>query len=153
MFKTLILTLSVKDVGVLIEEHLYWNEEITQVKKRPNLAIGISSKVQSNASFNKLKTSYRSLFEPHLQYGTPRGGQKNNGNIATLQKLQHCALRKIVFKKRIKSYIYKEYKKLKFVDIINLQNCLCMYQAQRCLKLTVYFLAFQARYRDNYKNR
>ena len=42
---------------------------------------------------------------------------------------------------------------MKFVDILNLKNCLCMYQVQKCLKLTVYFAALEARYKDNYNTR
>ena len=74
--KRLVATHSVKYLGVLIDEHLLWNEQIVQVKMRLNHAIGMLSKLQINANFNILKTAYHSLFESHLQYGTHNYGAK-----------------------------------------------------------------------------
>ena len=58
------------------------------------------SKLPINANFNILKTAYHSLFEFHLQYGTPLWGQKNNETITTFQKLQNRALMKVTFRNR-----------------------------------------------------
>ena len=54
---------------------------------RLNCAIGMLSKVRTNAKFNIPKTAYHSLFESHLQYGTQLWGQKNNETITLFQKL------------------------------------------------------------------
>ena len=88
-------TRSVKYFGVLIDEHLYWNEQITQVKMRLNHAVGILSKLRSNANLNTLKSAYHSLFESHLQYVTQLWVQMDNETITTFQKLQNRALRKL----------------------------------------------------------
>ena len=73
-------------------------------------------------------------------------GPKNNETITTFQKLQNHALRKITFKKchNFISCIYKECKILKFPDILNLQNCLFMYQIQHRPKLSASFSTLYA---------
>ena len=111
---------------------------------RLNCAIGMLSKLQINTNFHILKTAYHSLFESHLQYGTQLWGQKNHETITTCQKLQNHALRKITFKKchSCVSCVYKECKIRKFPDILNLQNCLFMYQIQHSPKLSASFLLF-----------
>ena len=122
---------------------------------RLNRAIGMLSKLRRNANFYILKTAYHSLFESHLQYGTQLWDQKNNETIATFQKLQNRALRKITFKKphnRI-SCVCKECKILKFPDILNLQKCLFMYQIQHRPKLSASFPTLYAKDKQNYNTR
>ena len=82
-------------------------------------------------------------------------GPKNNETITTFQKLQNCALRKITFKNchHHISCLYKECKILKFPDILNLQNCLLMYQVQLRPKLNTSFPALLAKDKHNYNTR
>ena len=143
--KRLVPAHSVKYLGV--DEHLLWNKQIAHIKMRLNRAIGILSKLQINANVNILKTAYYSLFEQLWA--------KNNETITTFQKLQNRALRKINFKKRIDriSCVYKEYKILKFPNILNLQNCLFMYQIQHRPKLSASFPALHAKDKHNYSTR
>ena len=62
-------TKSVKYPGVLPdEEHLHWNEQISQVKMKLNRAIGILSKLRYNANLSVLKIIYHSLFGSYLLY-------------------------------------------------------------------------------------
>ena len=153
--KRLVPAHSVKYLGVLIDENLLWNRQIAQIKMRLNRAIGMLSKLRINTKFNILKTAYHSLFESHLQYGTQLWGQKNNETITTFQKLQNRALRKINFKKRHDriSCVYKECKILKFPDILNLQNCLLMYEIQHRPKISASFPALHAKDKHNYNTR
>ena len=121
------------------DPHILWKKQIAQIKMRLNHTTGMLSKLWINAYIlkcihnayilNILKTAYHSLFESHLQYGTQLWGQKSNETITTFQKLQNHVLRKITFKKYHDSIscVYKECKILKFLDILNLQNCLFMY--------------------------
>ena len=83
------------------------------------------------------------------------GAKKNNETITTFQKLQNRVLRKITFKKRHDriSCVYKECKILKFLDILNLQNCLFMYQIQHSPKLSASFPALYAKDKHNYNTR
>ena len=80
---------------------------------------------------------------------------KNNDTIATFQKLQNRALRKITSKKRHDriSCVYKECKILKFLDILNLQNCLFMYKIQHRPKLSAPFPSVHAKDKHNYNTR
>ena len=139
--KRLVPTHSVKYLGVLIDEHLLWNKQVAQIKMRLNFAIGMLSKLWINANFHILKTTYHSLFELHLQHGTQLWGQKNNVTITAFQKLQNCVCRKITFKRHHNciNCVYKECKILKFLNILNLQNCLFMCQIQHSPKLSTSF--------------
>ena len=82
-------------------------------------------------------------------------GPKNNETITAFQKLQNRALRKITFKKchdRI-SCVYKECKILKFSDILNLQNCLLLYQIELRPKISTIFPTHHAKDKHNYNTR
>ena len=81
--------------------------------------------------------------------------KKTNETTTTFQKLQNRALRKITFKKRHDriSCVYKECKILKFPDILNLQNCLFMYQIQHSPKLTAFFPTLYVKGKHNYSTR
>ena len=96
--KRLVPTKSVKYLGVLLDEHLHWNEHISQVKMKLNRVIGILSKLRYNANLSVLKIIYHSLFGSHLLYGSQIWGQKNLKTQTTFQTLQNCALNKTTFK-------------------------------------------------------
>ena len=98
--KRLVPTKSVKYLGVLLDEHLHWNEQISQVKMKLNRAIGILSKLRYNANLSVLKIIYHSLFGSRLLYGSQLWGQKTLKTQTTFQALQNRALEKITFKKR-----------------------------------------------------
>ena len=53
--KRLIPIDSVKYLGVLLDEHMSWNQQIYQVKLKLNRAMGILSKLRSHANFQYLK--------------------------------------------------------------------------------------------------
>ena len=76
-------THSIKYLGVLIDEHLLCNKQAGQIKMRLNRTRGMLSKLRINANFNMLRTTYHSLFESHLQYGTQLWGQKNTETVTT----------------------------------------------------------------------
>ena len=81
-------------------------------------------------------------------------GPKNNETI-TFHKLQNRALRKITFQKRPNglSCVYKEWEILKFPNILNVQNCLFMYQIQHSHKLSASFPTLYAKDKHNYNTR
>ena len=67
--KRLTPTHSVKYLGVLLDEHLQWTKQVTQVKVKLNWANGILSKLRNITNRNTLKMIYHSLFGSHLHYG------------------------------------------------------------------------------------
>ena len=144
-----------KYLGVLLDEHMSWNEQIYQIKLKLNRAIGILSKLRSHANLNTLRIAYYSLFQSHLQYGIQLWGQKNQEIKEIMQKLQNRALRKINFKKfhhPIK-HIYKDHKILKFADILKVQNCLFMYQFEQNHALATSFPTLHSKDKHNYQTR
>ena len=56
-------------LGVLLNEHLKWTKQVTQVKIQINQAIGILNKLQNITTRYTLKMIYHSLFGSHLHYG------------------------------------------------------------------------------------
>ena len=93
--KRLVPTKSVKYLGVLLDEHLHWNEQISQVKMKLNRAIGILSKLRYNANLSVLKIIYHSLFGSHLLYGFQLWGQKTLKIQTTFQAYKIVPLRKL----------------------------------------------------------
>ena len=96
--KRLVPTKSVKYLGVLLDEHLHWNEQISQVKMKLNRAIGILSKLRYNANLSVLKIIYHSLFGSRLLYGSQLWEQKTLKTQTTFQTLQIVPLRKLHWK-------------------------------------------------------
>ena len=75
--KRLILIHSVKYLGVLLDEHMSWNEQIEQIKLKLNRSIGILNKLRSHENLNTLRIAYYLLFQSHIQYGVQLWSQKN----------------------------------------------------------------------------
>ena len=59
---------SVKYLGVLVDEHLQWTKQLSNVKIKLNRAIGILSKLRDNSNLDILKITYHSLFGSHFLY-------------------------------------------------------------------------------------
>ena len=153
--KRLVPTKSVKYLGVLLDEHLHWNEQISQVKMKLNRAIGILSKLRYNANLSVLKIIYYSLlFSSHLLYGSQLWGQKTLKTQTTFQTLQNRAIKKITFKKCRDSAIciYKDLEILKFRDHIS-KNCLLVFPNEPNLQLLSYFNFFHCGHTHNYSTR
>ena len=91
-------TKSVKYRGVVLDEHLHWNEQISQLKVKLNCTTGILSKLRYNTNPSVLKIIYHSLFGSRVLYGSHLWGQKTQKTWTTFQILQNCALKKITSK-------------------------------------------------------
>ena len=126
--KRLFPTISVKYLGVFLDEYLYWNKQLAHVIAKLNQGIGILSKLRHSTNLNILKIVYYSLVGSHLHYGTQFCGQTNAESINKIRVLQNRALRKITFKRFHDSTneIYKNLKILRFSDSVCMQNCLFM---------------------------
>ena len=154
--KRLVPTKSVKYLGVLLDEHLHWNEQISQVKMKLNRAIGILSKLRYNANLSVLKIIYYSLlFSSHLLYGSQLWGQKTLKTQTTFQALQIRSPKKITFKKRrdFATCIYKDLKILKFRDHITQQNCLFVFSLEQNPQLLSSFKIVHCGHIRNYSTR
>ena len=115
-------------------------------KFTPHPILGLSSpNFVKSPTLPPLVSNFQNRLQRH-NYGA-----KNNKTLAIFQKLQNCALRNIAFKKcqDLISHVYKEYKILKFPNILNLQNCLFMYQIEHSLKICDSFHALYAKDKHN----
>ena len=65
-----VATKSVKYLGVVLDEHLHWNEQISQLKVKLNFTTGILSKLRYNTNPSVLKIIYHSLFGSRVLYGS-----------------------------------------------------------------------------------
>ena len=138
--KRLSPSLSVKYLGVLLDKHLQWNDQIAHVKIKLNRAIGILSKIRHNANPTILKVAYHSLFGPNLLYDAQLWGQINLANQNSIQVLQNREIRETFFKKpnvEVSGDI-KQFGILKLLDLIKLQNCLfiCQFEPDKQLAKT-----------------
>ena len=135
----------VKYLGVLLDEHLQWNDQLAHVKIKLNRAIGILCKIRHNANPTILKVVYHSLFGSNLLYGAQLWGQTNLANQNSIQVLQNRAIRKICFKKPTKAVSgdFKKFGILKFHDLIKLQNCLFICQLEQDEQLAKTFPALK----------
>ena len=119
--KRLVPAKSVKYLGVLLDEHLHWNEQVSQVKMKLNRAIGILSNLRYNANLSVLKIIH---YLASIYFIAPKYGGESLWRQTTFQTLQNRALKKIIIKKRRDSAtcIYKDLKRIKFKDHITQQN-------------------------------
>ena len=76
-----------KYLGVLIDLHLHWNEQISQAKTKLNRAIGIPNKLRHHANLDVLKITFHSLFSFHVLYGPQLWSQKNLNTKTKFQAL------------------------------------------------------------------
>ena len=123
----------VKYLGVLLDEHLQWNNQLAHVKIKLNRAIGILYKIRYNANATILKVVYHSLFGSNLLYDAQLWGQTNLANQNSIQVLQNRAIRKICFKKpnEAVSGDFKKFGIVKFHNLIKLQNCIFICQLEQ----------------------
>ena len=139
--KRLFPTSSVKYLGVILDQHLYWNKQLAHVTTKLNQGIGILSKLRHYANLNILKIVYHSLAGSHLHYGAQLWGQTNTENINKIRVLQNRALREITFKMlhNPTNEIYKNPKILRFSDSVFIQNSLFMNQIEQNEKIAKSF--------------
>ena len=139
--KRLFPTSSVKYLGVILDQHLYWNKQLAHVTTKLNQGIGILSKLRHYANLNILKIVYHSLAGSHLHYGAQLWGQTNTENINKIRVLQNRALREITFKMlhNPTNEIYKNPKILRFSDSVCIQNSLFMNQIEQNEKIAKSF--------------
>ena len=117
----------IKYLGVLLDEHLQWNDQLAHVKIKLNRTIGILCRIRHKANPTILKMVYHSLFGSNLLYGTQLWGQTNLANQNSIQVLQNrvqsgnYALKNLM---RQSVETSKKFGILKFHDLIKLQNCI-----------------------------
>ena len=66
-----------KYLGVILDEHLSFNEYMNTLKQKSNRANGILAKPRYYISADILKTIYYALFDPHMRYALSHLGSES----------------------------------------------------------------------------
>ena len=88
----------IKYLGVILDEHLSFNEHMNTPKQKLNKAKGVLAKLRYYVSANTLKTIYYALFDSHMRYACQIWGQSHSKTFDMIQTTQNKALRIINFK-------------------------------------------------------
>ena len=82
-----------KYLGVMVDQHLNWKEQITTIKKKVSRGIGMLKYSKKFLPLLTIQSMYKSLVEPYLRYCCPVWGSCGSTAINELQKLQNRAAR------------------------------------------------------------
>ena len=88
---------SVKYLGILIDCHLNWKEQIQQIKKKTCRGIGVLRKIRDFVDTKTLVQVYNAIIFPFLSYGCIVWGNTYDHNIKPLQMIQRKAIRLTTF--------------------------------------------------------
>ena len=85
-----------KYLGVVLDEHLSFNEYMNTLKQKLNRANGILAKLRYYVSANTLKTIYYALFDSHMRYACQIWGQSHSRIFDMIQRMQNKVLLRII---------------------------------------------------------
>ena len=85
-------------LGVVIDEHLTWNDHIDLITKKVIKSTGIISKIRHFTNFNTLKLVYYALVYPYLIYGNLIWGNTYKKRLQKLINIQKKIIRLMMFK-------------------------------------------------------
>ena len=87
----------IKYLGVLIDEHLTWKDQISFIRSRISRNTGIISKLRHFLSIKQLKQIYYNLIYPYISYGILAWGSTFKTYLNTLQTKQNHIVRLMFF--------------------------------------------------------
>ena len=77
-------------LGILMDQHLSWDQHLKMLKQKLSRANGLLAKVRYYLSPKLLRTLYFSIFESHLRYGCQIWGQHSNHNVNNIIANLQC---------------------------------------------------------------
>ena len=119
----------VKYLGITIDCHLNWNQQINLLASKLSRAIGMLSKIRHYVQNNMLRSIYYAIFSSLMTYGSIIWGQAQNIHTNRINILQNRAIRSISYASPRESSnpLYYTTNILKFIDNVKLQNFLFIY--------------------------
>lgn len=116
----------VKYLGVLIDEHLLWDDQIKELSGKLSKAAGILAKMRHFVNYKSLLNLYYALFEAHLNYCLPVLGYIKREHIHRLTMIQNKALKYIHFKTQRDSPtpLFLQSKILPINALVSLRHCI-----------------------------
>ena len=111
-------------LGLLLDEHLTWNDQVDKIKAKLNKGNAMLSKVRHHVNKPTLRSIYYAIFHSYLSYGCLSWGH-NNHSLKKILTLQKKALRLMNFAQRNSpsSPLFKDDRILKVNDQIYLNAC------------------------------
>ena len=122
----------VKYLGVLMDQHLSWKQQILNVSKKISRGIGILAKLRGSMDQKLLINIYYCLVFSHLSYGVEAWGSACETSLKRLHILQNKAVRILTGNQYFQIFgeppgplpssspLYKELKFLKFNDLFRM---------------------------------
>ena len=90
-------TNSTKFLGIIINEHLTWNDHINYVANKISKTTGILAKTRHFLNTNTLITSYNTLVYPYLYYGNIMWANNYPSRLKKITKIKKKSIRIITF--------------------------------------------------------
>ena len=84
---------SAKYLGIIIDRHLSWNDQISDICQRLRPKIGIFGRLRHFLPFNALINVYKAIIQSTIDYGLSIWGSTNQSNTDMVQKLQNRCIR------------------------------------------------------------
>lgn len=90
-------SIKVKYLGVILDQHLDWNNHLSNLISKLSRSIGMLSKLRHYVDSQTLRALYFSLFDSYLNYSIQSWGQVSQDVLHRITVLQNKALRMINF--------------------------------------------------------
>ena len=105
-----------KDLGVIIDKNLKFHAHTAAAVKIANQVLGLIKKSYHSRDSYTIKTFYKAMVRPHLEYGNAIWGSNYLGDIKILEKIQRRATKMTI---AIKDLHYEErLKELKLPSLV-----------------------------------
>ena len=123
------LSRTVSYLGVIIDENLDWDAQLSKTALKLSRAVGMLSKLRHYLDYKTLLSVYYALFESHVSYFIQILGHIKITSLDKLEKLQNKALRIIHFKGPRESAkpLYVNSRILPIRYLMKEKNCLLAY--------------------------
>ena len=122
---------STKFLGVIVDEHLNWHEQVSAVACKLSRSVGVLRKLQHKLPLSALMMLYNALIKSHLYYCNIVWGSTSLGTLDCLLKLQKKAVR-ILSNASYNTHtppLFKTLRILKVEDINKLQVACFIYNS------------------------
>ena len=122
----------IKYLGILIDSHLNWKDNIDYISRKIKRTIGIIYELQYYVNIKTLVNVYNALIHPFLIYGILAWGNTYPTTLKPLIILQKKARRVMTFSKfdAHSSPLFNELKIIKFLDLVSLHITIFMHKFQ-----------------------
>ena len=99
-----------KYLGIYLDEHLTWNFQLDQIKRKLSRSCGLLAKLKYFTETDLLRTVYFAIFDSILRYEIQVWGQHRNQTIKETEQIQEKAIRIMSFKPKNDPTNFKNWK-------------------------------------------